>query len=1184
MVNLNNAFIEDLYYEFLKDPDSVNDEWKSYFANYKLENTAAVTQVVRESVKVAPVTTASTATSDNLQALSNIQQKIAENMEYSLNVPTATSARTIPVKALDENRRVINKYLAKVKRNKISFTHLMAWAIIKALNKYPFMNDSFVKVDGKSYRQKNPHINIGFAVDVVQKGGNRILLVPNVKEAEKKTFIEFIDAYDKLVDNSRKGKINPDDLVGTTVSITNPGMIGTNFSNPRLMQGQGLIIATGSIDYPNEFKAVRNEVLTQLAISKVTTITSTYDHRIIQGAESAEFLQYLNKLLLGEEFFYDQIFANLKIPFEPIKWTADSVKYTRFGQFDEHEIIEKSAHVMLLINAYRVRGHLLASVNPLGHASYYYPELDPSYYGFNIWDLDRLFHADDSWNNNEMTLRDIIELLRDTYCGHIGVEFMHMQESSQKEWVKEYLESSRSSIKYSNEEKIHAFRKLLTAEEFENFLHTKFVGHKRFSLEGSESLIVMLDKINNISAKNDAHSVVIGMAHRGRLNVLANTLGKNLEKIFAEFDGEYDPSTFHGSGDVKYHLGDSGVYEYDNKSLNIVLAPNPSHLELVDPVIEGMAKAIQTQISDHDFSKVIPVLIHGDNAFAGQGIVPETLNLSQLEGYKTGGTIHIVVNNQIGFTTTAEDARSTVYATDIAKMIQVPIIHVNGNDPEAITTATIFAYEYRNKFGRDVVIDILCYRKYGHNEGDEPTYTQPLLYKKIRGMKPISEIYKSELIKEKVFTEDIATEITRDIQKKFYDIFINRAVNKNKPRAKKEYHTFDVFEPVNTAISNEDYDLIANAISTVPEDFKMNPKVKTLLKKRREMSFSAKPEIDWALGEAFGLGSLVIDGNEVRFTGQDSRRGTFSQRHAVLTDIESEEIYTPINHIKNNQQELKIYDSPLSEIAVMGFEFGYSMLMPDSLTIWEAQFGDFANNAQSMVDQFICSSESKWLKTCNLTLLLPHSYDGQGPEHSSARLERYLQLCAEENMIVGNLTTPAQYFHALRRQVKANWRKPLVLMTPKGMLRHPMAVSIKNDFISGGFQEIIDDNRIAEKSNVNRLVFCTGKVYYDLMAELLKNEVRKNEIAVIRIEQIYPFHHNKFSEILKEYPNAQEFIWLQEEPKNMGAWTYICHELAEHIPFQNIKYVGRKAAAAPATGFYKKHVEEQNEILRLSIE
>lgn len=1181
MINPNFAFEEELFFRYLRDPESVSPEWRSYFQKNYPDNKKSFIEFKQDNIQTDSNTSGdlnSAETTDGKIPLSSIQSRIADNMNSSLEIPTATSVRTIPVKALDENRRIIKKYLLRQKRKKVSFTHILSWAIVRTLVKFPHMNDSFEVIDGKPYRIKKSSINLGLAIDITKKDNTRMLYVPSIKNCQNMTFPEFIDAYDDLVNKTRNNQLSIEDLSGATITLTNPGMIGTTASNPRLMSGQGLIIAAGVIDYPTEFQAVRSDVLAKLAISKTVTITNTYDHRIIQGAESAEFLAYLNELLIGKRHFYDQIFASLRIPFEPIRWETDDSKLSRYGQLDEREIIEKGAHVSLLINAYRVRGHLLASVNPLGLSTYYYPELDPAHYGFTIWDMDRVFHADDSWEKNNLPLRDIIEILRDTYCGNISIEFMHIQDPSKKQWVKENLEIRRSTLEYTTEEKNNILTKLIEAEEFENFLHTKFIGHKRFSLEGSESLIVLLDRLFNSAASDSLNSIVLGMAHRGRLNTLVNIIGKSLEKIFKEFEGEFDPDTFHGSGDVKYHLGDRGSYKTENgNSVDVILAPNPSHLELVNPIIEGMTRALSTAIQDKSRMKNMPVLIHGDAAFAGQGIVAETLNISQLTGYKTGGTIHIIINNQIGFTTNAQDARSTVYATDVAKMIQVPIIHVNGNDPEAVASAAIFAFEYRKNFGDDIIIDLLCYRKYGHNEGDEPSYTQPLLYKKIKSMPPISKIYSDELILQGYMEEEQYLDITRTVQTTLQNAFINRSVKEVVSKAKRKSTVLvKKIEDVETKYPEDKLKLIAQKISSVPDNFNLNPKLKNLLSKRAKMVDSTTPAIDWALAEALSFGSLLLDGIMIRFTGQDSRRGTFSQRHSVLIDSATEEHYISLNHIQAGQEMLRIYDSPLSELSILGFEYGFSVLSHNSLVLWEAQFGDFTNMAQAMIDQIIVCAESKWGQTSNLTMLLPHSYDGQGPEHSSARLERFLQLAAEDNIIVCNLTTPANYFHVLRRQALNRNRKPLIIMTPKSMLRHPMAVSSIKDLSDINFMPIIDDYDI-NKSDVDTVVFTSGKIFYELKDERQKRDLKN--FALIRIEQLYPLNQKAIERIIKSYPIATKLVWVQEEPKNMGGWNYIFENFSQFLSSkQKLSYIGRKAGASTATGSALVHQLEQEQI------
>lgn len=1187
MVDPNTAFEDELYFQYLRDPYSVSPTWREYFekANGKSVNPSAEENGNKSddgqlSAKHIPLVSEEEEykllENEEAETLNNIATKIAMNMEQSIGVPTATSIRSMPVKALDENRRIINKYLIKNRRSKVSFTHFILWAMVKALQKFPNMNNSYAVIDGKPSKVVKSGINIGLAVDIEKKNGDRLLLVPNLKNAEQYYFSEFIQKFDDLIIRARNNKLTIDELSGTTATLTNPGMIGTTASIPRLMKNQGLIMATGAIDYPVEFQSVRSEVMTTLALSKVVTMTSTYDHRVIQGAESAQFLDYMNKLLIGSNRFYDQIFASLKIPFEPVRWEAD-VSIRKYGLDNTRTRVEKGAHVMQMINAYRVRGHLLASINPLGNDSYYYPELDPAYYGLTIWDLDREFPASTSWEQSSYPLREIIERIRETYCGSIGIEYMHMQDPQKKDWIKKRFENRQNAIEFTKDVQLEILHKLTDAEVFENFLHRKFVGHKRFSLEGSESVIVLLDKIFDDAADNSSHSIIMGMAHRGRLNVLVNNIGKKYINIFNEFDGDIDTNYYHGSGDVKYHLGQEGEHvSRKNQKIRVHLAPNPSHLEIINPVVLGMARAVKVEHGDKDFDKILPILVHGDAAFAGQGIVQEVLNMAHLKGYATGGTIHIIINNQIGFTTTAESGRSTTYATDVAKMTQCPIIHVNGNDPEAVLEAAKFAFDFRQKYNSDVIIDLLCYRKYGHNEGDEPSYTQPLLYKKIRKMEPIRKIYAEQLVEMGVIEMEEAISYEKAFINKLNEAFDSRKLER--PSSKpipddKNGHTLSDFD---TRISNQYIEDITETITTIPEGFNANPKVKIGLQQRRKMISADKPAIDWAMGEALAFGSLLKEGHKIRLSGEDSRRGTFSQRHAVLTDMINERDYIPLNSLKNMDAEIAIFDSPLSELAVLGFDYGFSVFQKETLIMWEAQFGDFANMAQPIVDQFISCGEVKWGQTSGLVMLLPHGHDGQGPEHSSARLERYLQLCADENMIVCNFTTPSNYFHALRRQMKFKFDTPLIIMTPKSMLRHAGALSSVSDFTDKEFLHNIDDINVKDKSKVKRILVCTGKVYYDLEAEIKKTQ--RNDIAAVRVEQIYPLHKEELKNIFASYKNAQDIAWVQEEPKNQGAWPFICQELME-ITSLNINYAGRNASASTATGSAKIHAHQQNNLV-----
>ncbi len=1223
MVDLNQAYVEELFFDYLKDPESVSPSWRRYFQEHQQEiqqwleaeqrplwlpqlqspelksdgeqQAAAPAEVpvevkpqkkkAEEQVKAPPAAVrveeefppVPIGPEDQLLPLRGIQSRIAENMNTSLKVPTATSVRTLPVKVLDENRQLLNAFLVRKGQSKLSFTHLIGWALIKALKKYPRLNDAFTVVDGKPYRVVRSSINLGLAVDLVRPDGSRTLVVPNVKSAEKLSFKQFVEAYNSLIRKARDNALELDSLLGTTVTLTNPGMIGTVMSIPRLMWGQGLIFATGAITYPAEYSGVTQRTLATMAVGKVMTVTSTYDHRIIQGAESGEFLQYFHRLILGEEGFYEEIFHDLGVPFRPWRWSEDRLVVSLFQ--DYKELSEREARVRELINAYRVRGHLYADINPLRYSFETHPELEPSSYGFTIWDLDREFNAGDLADLGRAPLRDILAVLRDRYCGTLGIEYKHMQEPEKKEWVQRRIENREGKFTFTPEEKKRILQKLIDADSLEQFLHTRFIGHKRFSLEGGESLIPLLDFLFDAASTRGLQEVYLGMAHRGRLNVMVNIIGMPAERIFREFQGDLDPESFYGAGDVKYHLGGKGVFHGQGGAVQITLAANPSHLESVNPVVEGMARARIDELQDPSGNHVLPVLIHGDAAFAGQGVVAETLNLSKVRAYHTGGTIHIIINNQIGFTTSPEEARSTVYATDLAKMLQVPILHVNGNDPEAVVAAALFALEYRQTFHEDVVIDMFCYRKYGHNEADEPSYTQPLLYKIINQMTPVWKLYSGKLQREKILDEAAIAALYKEAQQRWqkaYDQVSARKVDVHQLLQQRQ--TADLFQPVPTAVDAATLRLIAEKITTLPEHFTLHPKLKRFLEHRRQSVLEGKG-IDWATGEALAFGSLLLEKHRIRMSGQDSVRGTFSQRHAAFVDYETGEEYIPLNHIKPGEQEqLHIYDSTLSEFAVLGFEYGYSLQNLEGLTLWEAQFGDFANGAQVVFDQYLSSGEVKWGTKTNLTVLLPHGYEGQGPEHSSARLERFLQLAAENNMIIGNFTLPSQYFHALRRQVLAPWRKPLVLMTPKSLLRHRLASSTLEEFTSGRFQEVIPDP--VDPASVRRVIFCTGKVYYDLFVR--RRELKaESQVALIRIEQLYPFPEAMIDQILERFARASEILWVQEEPINMGAWWYIDQKLRDKIgAHQRFWCVARPESASPATGYSVLHAMEQEELLK----
>lgn len=1106
--------------------------------------------------------------------------RVVANMESSLEVPTATSARNLPAKLLIDNRTVINNHLARSRGGKVSFTHIIGYAMVKALKAMPAMNNGYAtNDDGKPMLVEPAHVNLGLAIDVPKPDGTRQLLVPSIKSAEDMTFYEFWTAYEKIVRKARDGKLTIEDFQGTTISLTNPGGIGTLHSVPRLMKGQGTIIGVGALDYPAEWQGAALERIAAAGVSKILTLTSTYDHRIIQGAQSGEFLRQMHQLLLGADGFYDEVFTSLRIPYEPIRWNPDIAA-------THDDDISKASRIQELIHAYRVRGHLMADTDPLEYVQRRHPDLAIENHGLTLWDLDREVATGGFGGKARLTLRQILGILRDSYCRTIGVEYMHIQDPEERAWFQEKLEVPFQ--KPSPAEQLRILRRLNAAEAFETFLQTKFVGQKRFSLEGGESVIALLDKVLSNAAEDDLSEVTIGMPHRGRLNVLANLAGKSYGQIFREFEGKSAPGSVQGSGDVKYHLGTEGEFHSEEgKSTRVYLAANPSHLEAVNPVLEGITRAkhdrlkLQSATGDKDYS-VLPVLLHGDAAFAGQGVVLETLQMSQLPGYRTGGTIHVVINNQVGFTTSPYNSRSSVYCTDVARTVQAPVFHVNGDDPEAVVRVAELAYEYRQTFHKDVAIDLVCYRRRGHNEGDDPSMTQPLMYDLIEAKRSVRKLYTESLIGRGDITIEEAEAALRDYQKQLEQVFVEtRAALKGegdgtrgleRPQAQDEGDMATRQRP--TAISEEMLHTIGDAFADVPEGFTVHPKLGKLLTTRRDMARDGG--IDWGMGELLAFGSLVMEGTPVRLSGQDSRRGTFVQRHAVLTDNQTAATWTPLHHLSEDQASFEVYDSLLSEYAVMGFEYGYSVERTDALVLWEAQFGDFANGAQTVVDEFISSSEQKWDQRSSVVLLLPHGYEGQGPDHSSARIERYLQLCAEDNMMVAYPSTPASYFHLLRHHATARPRKPLIVFTPKAMLRLKAAASRPEDFTTGTFEPVLPDSAQLDNEAVERVLLASSKLVWDLEDERRKRE--DSTTAILRVEQLYPLPGAQIAALTKQYPNA-ELLWVQNEPKNQGAWPFMAlnlpEDLAHHGEERPLRVVSRPASASPSTGSAKVHAVEQ---------
>ena len=1180
---------------FRNNPELVDDSWRSYFTELMGDGNGIKT--------VAPATAAAPALAPEPKPapapqpegevipIRGAAQKIVENMERSLSVPTATSERRIPVKLLDENRRIINKHLAENDRGKASYTHLIAWAIVRALDTFPQLNDGYTAVDGTSARVKRTGVNLGVAIDLTKKDGTRTLLVPNIKNANSLSFAEFLTAYDDVIQRAREGKLQISDFQSTTISLTNPGTIGTVASTPRLMEGQSVIVATGAIEYPAEYQAMAPEALSQLGISKAISISSTYDHRIIQGAESGAFLARVHDFLIGKHDFYRNIFLNLGIPHPPFRWNLDRNPFFLPGDQVREQTL-KEARVIELINAYRVRGHLIADIDPL-HALpiLYHPELDIENYGLTIWDLDRVFITDGLANRESATLREILDILQRAYCGKVGIEYRHIQSKEEKQWIREqirreFVEPQPIPV----DVKKRLLWKLISAEQFERFLHTKYLGQKRFSLEGCETVIPVLDRLIDGAAARGVEHITFGMAHRGRLNVLANVIGNLCERIFAAFEGSVHPEFPADEGDVKYHQGATGERVLDDgRKVSLSLSPNPSHLEAVDPVVEGMVRATQDRelgqrnaTREQVIDLALPVLLHGDAAFAGQGIVMETLNLAGLKGYRTGGTIHIIINNQIGFTTSPEAGRSTIYSTDVARMTQLPIFHINGDDPEAAYRVLQIALDYRQEFNKDVVLDLVGFRRLGHNETDEPSYTQPLMYARVKAHPGVRTIYATRLIKEGVLTEEEVKNLIDERVRRYEEALANakRKVAEEPKQPHQRVEELDGSEVIPTGVSPETIRSIAHKIAVVPEGFHVNPKMVGQLARRAKMGDGSAP-LDWAFAEAIAFGSLVLEGTRVRLSGQDSGRGTFSQRHAVLYDTQTGKAWAPLSELRsesNPEARFDVFDSSLSEEGVLGFEYGYTVVNHSALVLWEAQFGDFGNGAQTIIDQYIAASEDKWKQTSRLVMLLPHGYEGQGPEHSSARLERYLQLCAENNLQVCYPTTPAQYFHLLRRQVRPGMERPLVVMTPKSLLRLPAASSSIDDLANGGFKPLIDNADISDRDAVKRVVLCSGKVYYDLVEARKKTE--KRDVAVVRLEQLYPFPLQSIRETLARYPNASKLAWVQEEPQNMGGWTFVQERLENLLSnCQRPRYIGRTASASPATGSYSIHQKEQAELV-----
>ncbi|NMM83389.1 alpha-ketoglutarate decarboxylase [Rhodococcus sp. SRB_17] len=1228
----NQWLVDEMYQRFQDDPSSVDPSWHEFLTDYSPEsanpgsgtagggngtatngNAAAPAATLappaapksappvppappkaaapaapapKAAAPAAPVKAAPTAPvkaapagGEESKVLRGAAAAVVKNMSASLEIPTATSVRAIPAKLMFDNRIVINNHLARTRGGKISFTHLLGYAIIQAVNAFPNMNRHFAEINGKPNAITPEHTNLGLAIDLPGKDGSRSLVVAAIRNTESMNFVQFHAAYEDVVRRAREGKLTGEDFTGVTISLTNPGGIGTVHSVPRLMKGQGAIIGAGAMEYPAEFQGSSDEKLAEMGVGKLMTLTSTYDHRIIQGAESGDFLRTIHNLLISDEF-YDEIFHALNNPYEPVRWRKDVPEGA----------VDKNTRVLELIAAYRDRGHLMADTDPLQFVKDKFrshPDLDVISHGLTLWDLDREFKVGGFHGKDKMKLRDVLSVLRDAYCRHIGVEYTHILETDQRQWIQDRVEARHAKPTVAQQKYI--LSKLNAAEAFETFLQTKYVGQKRFSLEGAETVIPMMDAVIDQAAEHQLDEVVIGMPHRGRLNVLANIVGKPYSKIFTEFEGNMNPAAAHGSGDVKYHLGASGTYiqMFGDNDIAVSLTANPSHLEAVDPVLEGLVRAKQDILDkgEEGFT-VLPLMLHGDAAFAGQGVVAETLNLSLLRGYRTGGTVHIVVNNQVGFTTAPEHSRSSEYCTDVAKMIASPIFHVNGDDPEACVWVAQMAVDFREKFGKDVVIDLICYRRRGHNEGDDPSMTQPAMYDVIDTKRSVRKSYTESLIGRGDISLKEAEDALRDYQGQLERVFNEvRELEKFQPEPSESVE-LDQTPParLTTAVAPEVLARIGDAFVNVPEGFTTHPRVKPVAEKRREMS--REGHVDWAFAELLAFGSLAEQGALIRLAGQDSKRGTFTQRHAVLIDRKNGNEYSPIAEIAANADnggKFMVYDSALTEYAGLGFEYGYSVGNPDALVLWEAQFGDFVNGAQTIIDEFISSGEAKWGQLSDVVLLLPHGHEGQGPDHTSGRIERFLQLCAEGSMTVAVPSTPASYFHLLRRHHLDGIRRPLVVFTPKSMLRNKAAVSNIEDFTTGKFRSVFEEPNIesGEESRdpVKRVLMVSGKLYWELLAK--KHKDNRNDVAIVRVEQLYPVPKRRLKETLDRYPNATEFRWVQEEPANQGAWPFLGLALPEMLPdtLSGIKRISRRSMSAPSSGSSKVHAVEQQEIL-----
>jgi len=1177
-LNLINAgYVADLYELYRTDPSSIDPEWRARFdAGFAgLEPVTAAQAASNGQRPIAPPISGQA----GAQPITGPAARLARNMTTSLAVPTATSFREMDVRLLEARRRELNEQLAP---RRVSFTHLIGYALVRAASAQPAMTHAYVETDGQPYRRDPGAVNLGLAVDVERPDGTRFLIVPVIKGADTMDFSAFYARYEELVEKARASRLSPDDLAGGTITLTNPGTLGTTASMPRLMAGQGTIVATGAIR--------------TIGDQRLMTITSTYDHRIIQGAESGAFLGRIEASLMGKDTLYADVFASMGAALAPEATQAaepapaPAAPAAQPAATASGQDLAHMASAMSLVDAYRIYGHLGANLDPLGSEPPGDPALDPAFHGLTPDVLARIPAAPLGVNVPGENLETVLENLRQTYSGTIAYEVEHIANHAERAWLRRAIESGEHRAPLSDDERRALLTRLTAVEGLERFLHKAYLGQKRFSIEGLDTLVPMLDVILEMASEQGTHRAVIGMAHRGRLNVLAHIVGMSYESILSEFeasrlDEEMTPED-READDVKYHLGATGRFEAAAGAVEVSVMPNPSHLEAVDPVVEGRARAEQTDrskpIASLDTRVTIPILIHGDAAFAAQGVVAETFNLNRLAGYANGGTMHLIANNQIGFTTAAGEARSTTYSSDLAKGFDVPIVHVNADDPEACLAAARLAMLYRAEFDGDMVIDLVGYRRYGHNEADEPGYTQPAMYRLIAEHPTVRDLYLQRLVADGVVSaEDAAAEAKAlarglaqrqaSVRKKATEPALDRGADALPHEGERD--------PA-TAVPADVLRTINEQLYRFPAGFTLNPKLEKQLARRRD-ALGEEGRIEWGHAEGLAFGSLLLDGVPIRLSGQDTVRGTFSQRHQTLVDAKTGDPFTPVQHLDGARASFELHNSPLSEYAAMGFEYGYAVTAPEALVIWEAQYGDFANGAEIIIDQFVIAGLAKWRQTSRLTLLLPHGYEGQGPEHSSARLERFLALGAEGNIRVVYPTTAAQYFHLLRRQARHADLRPLVVMTPKSLLRLEAATSHLSDLTDGGFRPVLDDPERASAAAkaVRRVILCSGKVFYDLTGSTQREGAAHT--AVVRVEQLYPFPTEALRTVLDRYPSAELVAWVQEEPRNMGARKFVLPKIRHLVPYQvPLGDISRPERSRPAEGYHAAHTAEQARIVK----